>query len=98
MGASFITQSKKAFRVYAGFSVKSECAVVGTVIGDKPGFSIDSIVQGSNVRETAKNLGVFTDQIVIKITQKLIGIESTQTGNDHFYIRVGKCFMDVFYS
>ena len=65
------------------------------MVSDKPCFGIDSIMQGSDIRKSAKDLWVLRNQIIVKMTQELIAIKAAQTGNDHLYIWVGKCFMDV---
>ena len=52
-------------------------------------------MQGSDIRKSAKDLWVLRNQIIVKMTQELIAIKAAQTGNDHLYIWVGKCFMDV---
>ena len=94
-GSIFHHTIEKCFAGVFSFSIEGECAIVWTMVSDKPSFGIDSIMQGSDIRKSAKDLWVLRNQIIVKMTQELIAIKAAQAGNDHLYIWVGKCFMDV---
>jgi hypothetical protein len=73
----------------------SEEYVVGSGVSDDSRFGVNAIYEGVNVRESAKNLGVGFDEVVIQVLKKLVGAPST---NDRQYpvdIGVFKSVMDI---
>lgn len=55
----------------------------------KSGLGIYGIMQGSNIIKSAEDFGMLGNEVIVKVTQKLIGIKSSKTGNNHLYISLG---------
>ena len=67
------------------------------VICNKSRFRIDGVMKSSYIRITAENFGMFSNEFVIQMPQKLIGIKTAKTSYDRFYIWVTKCLVNILY-
>src|SRR5690606_25107083 len=74
----------------------SETRKVRTAVGQKSRLRVNGVLQGGDVGVTAKNLGIFSDQVIIQFFQKLIAVVAADGGQNSLYLRIGKGFVQVF--